>query len=139
VNTQVFADARSVRVQFEEAGAILLSLPVSELMNHLAEPHFTLIRPSIEFSFPMTPVVRPPVPPPEKIKRMQQVMSWIHLIEKDRVVVRSVVAARALIDPITDESLFSWRLIARLLGCDQRAVERWYKEGIEQILKNATL
>jgi hypothetical protein len=78
--------------------------------------------------------IRPPVPSPGQITRMDEAMAWISLIPADRYVLRRIVGARSLVHPITERHLYPWRRLACALGADHKAVQRWHRQGIELIV-----
>jgi hypothetical protein len=42
--------------------------------------------------------------------------------------------ARALVSPVTERHLFTWRRLATLLGADHKAVQRWHAQGVAMIV-----
>jgi hypothetical protein len=63
---------------------------------------------------------------------MDEALAWVGLIPADRYVLRRIVNARALVSPTTQRHLYGWSAIARLIGCDRKAVARWHAQGIAQ-------
>jgi Domain of unknown function (DUF6362) len=127
-------DANVVIYRLEEAGATLLALPGSGWSTRLRTSSFEIVRTAIESYGWTTNRIRPPVPPPTRITRMDQAMGWISLIPFDRYVLRRIVGARSLVHPITERHLFPWRRIATAIGADHKAVQRWHAQGIELIV-----
>jgi hypothetical protein len=80
--------------------------------------------------------LRPPTPSSGQITRMDEALDWIPLIPIDKYVLRRIVGARALVSPITDRNLFSWRRLAALLGADHKAIQRWHCQGIDIIVSS---
>jgi hypothetical protein len=78
--------------------------------------------------------IRPAVPSPDKIDRMDEAMAWLAIIPDESYVIRRVVGARSLIHPITDRHLFPWRRLGVALGADHKAVQRWHARGIAMIV-----
>jgi hypothetical protein len=78
--------------------------------------------------------IRPPVPSAQHIDRMDEALAWPTLIPADRYVLRRIVGARALVSPLTERHLFSWRRLGAVLGADHKAVQRWHAEGIDVIV-----
>lgn len=79
--------------------------------------------------------VRPAVPSAARITRIDEALAWIQLIKKDRsYVLRRIVGARALVHPVSDRYLFSWRRLASAVGADHKAVQRWHAQGIDLIV-----
>ncbi len=127
-------DADSVILRLEEAGATLLALPDTGWSRASRMSSFEIVRAALE-SYGWTETrIRPAVPSPEKISRMDEAMGWISLIPPDRYVLRRVVDARSLVHPITDRHLFSWRRLGIALGADHKAVQRWHAQGIDLIV-----
>ena len=65
---------------------------------------------------------------------MDEALAWITRIPADRYVLRRIVGARALVSPVTERHLFSWRRLASTLGADHKAVQRWHAQGIGLIV-----
>ncbi len=65
---------------------------------------------------------------------MDEAMGWITLIPLDRYVIRRIVGARSLVSPTTDRHLFPWRRLAKAIGADHKAVQRWHRQGIDMIV-----
>ncbi len=61
---------------------------------------------------------------------MDEALGWIALIPRERYVLRRIVGARALVSPVTERHLFSWRRLGGVLGADHKAVQRWHAQGI---------
>ena len=87
-------DADFVIYRLEEAGATLLALPGTGWTTRLRTSSLEIVRTALE-SYGWTETrIRPPVPPSEKITRMDEAMGWLPLIPVDRFVIRRVVGAR---------------------------------------------
>jgi len=126
-----------VRQRLELAGAALMALQVSRLRP--AKPHSAMpeyIQDAAEAYGYTGQVFRPATPTAEQIKHMDEALGWIALIHPERYVLRRIVGARSLINPRTQQPVYSWTKIAKMLGADRRAVRRWYDEGI-LIITNA--
>jgi hypothetical protein len=78
--------------------------------------------------------IHPPVPSAARITRMDEALGWIPLIPRDRSVLRRIVGARALINPLTDRHLYPWRRLGTMLGADHKAVQRWHAQGVDIIV-----
>jgi len=74
------------------------------LLDGSADERATLVRCMIEAggSEPEHPRIHPPVPSAAGITRMDEALGWIQLIPRDRSVLRRIVGARALVNPLTD-------------------------------------
>jgi hypothetical protein len=123
-----------VIVELEAAGATLLALPMSGYSTTLRTGGLDFVRDAIE-SYGWTDMpIRPAVPSSRAISRMDAALAWISLIPENRLVLRRIVGARALVHPITERHLFSWRRLGNLLKTDHHAVQRQHLEGIELIV-----
>ncbi|HEY7577236.1 MAG TPA: DUF6362 family protein [Acetobacteraceae bacterium] len=127
-------DADMVLCRLEEAGATLLALPGSGWSTRLRTSSLEIVRTAIESYGWRTNRIRPPIPSPTRITRMDEAMGWISLIPLDRYVLRRIVGARSLVHPITQRHLFPWRRIAAAIGADHKAVQRWHDQGIDLIV-----
>jgi hypothetical protein len=127
-------DADFVIYRLEEAGATLLALPGTGWTTKLRTSSIEIVRTALE-SYGWTGArIRPPVPPAEKITRMDEAMGWIGVIPLDRYVLRRIVGARSLVHPITERHLFPWRRLGAALGADHKAVQRWHAQAIDMIV-----
>lgn len=124
-------DAAYVVCRLEEAGASLLALPGTGWTTKLRTSSLEIVRTAIESYGWTEKQVRPPVPSAARISRMDEAFGWISLIPLDRYVLRRIVGARSLVNPITDRYLFPWRRLAAALGADHKAVQRWHGQGID--------
>ncbi len=77
---------------------------------------------------------RAPVPPAERISRMDEAWAWLRFIPQDRYVLRRIVGMRALVHPFTERHVHPWRKLGRALGADHRAVQRWHADGIDLVV-----
>ena len=127
-------DANTVIDRLEEAGATLLALPGSGWSTRLRTSSLEIVRTAIESYGWSTNRIRPPLPSPARITRMDETMGWISLIPVERYVLRRIVGARSLVHPITGRHLFPWRRIAVTIGAHHKAVQRWHAQGIESIV-----
>ncbi len=128
-------DADFVIYRLEEAGATLLALPGTGYSTRLRSSSLEIVRTALESYGWGEARIRPPVPPAEKISRMDEAMGWIPLIPLDRYVLRRVVGARSLVHPVTDRHLFPWRRLGKALGADHKAIQRWHAQGIALIVQ----
>src|SRR5690242_13822068 len=127
-------DADAVIDRLEEAGATLLALPGSGWSTRLRTSSLEIVRTAIESYGWSTNHIRPPLPSPARITEMDEAMGWISLIPVERYVLRRIVGARSLVHPVTARYLFPWRRIARAIGANHKAVQRWHAQGIELIV-----
>lgn len=77
---------------------------------------------------------RPAIPASAAISRMDEALGWIGMIPQERWVVRRIVGARCLVAPLTGRHIYTWTRVARLIGCDVRAVRSWHRQGIALIV-----
>ena len=127
-------DADYVVYRLEEAGATLLALPGTGWTTRLRTSSLEIVRTALEAYGWTEARIRPAVPSAEKITRMDEALGWIPLIPLDRYVLRRVVGARSLVNPLTDRHLYPWRRLGVALGADHKAVQRWHAQGIRMIV-----
>ena len=127
-------DADYVVYRLEEAGATLLALPGTGWTTRLRSSSLEIVRTALEAYGWTEARIRPAVPSAGKITRMDEALGWIPLIPLDRYVLRRVVGARSLVNPLTDRHLYPWRRLGVALGADHKAVQRWHAQGIRMIV-----
>ena len=120
--------------RLEEAGRTLLSLPQGGWTTRLRASRLGVVHTAAEAYGWETRRVRPAMPDTAQIDRMDEALGWLGLIPVERHVVRRIVGARALVNPMTERHLFSWRRLGGLIGADHKAVQRWHGEGIGLIV-----
>lgn len=130
-------DAETVIARLEEAGCTLLSLPGTGYSTRLRSSNLDIVRAAEAFGTE-SGRMRPPVPSPAQVTRMDEALGWITLIPKDRYVLRRIVGARSLVSPSTEKHLYSWRRLGVVLGADHKAVQRWHASGIDAIVETLT-
>ena len=126
-------DAAYVIARLEEAGAALLALPMTGHSTRMRVQSLEVVSDWLAYPDADTPI-RPGVPSARRISEMDEALAWLGLIPADRVVLRRIVGARALVHPVTERHLFPWRRLARTVGADYRAVQRWHADGIDRIV-----
>lgn len=77
--------------------------------------------------------VRPALPDAQAISRMDATFRWLSLIPQSHFVLRRIVAARALVHPLTGRHLIHWRRLGLVIRADYRAAQRWHSQGIDII------
>ena len=133
---RIAVDAETVIVRLEEAGCTLLCLPNTGPTTALRQTRHQFVADALGAYANADPArPRPPVPPALRITRMDQALAWIPLIPPDNLVLRRIVGCRCLVSPLTGRHLFSWRRLARLLGADHKAIQRWHANGIDTIVR----
>jgi len=127
-------DADYVNARLDEAGATLLALPGCGYSPRMSSGGMDVVRTAIE-AYGWTEIpIKPPVPSAHKIDEMDEALRWLGLIPNDRYVLRRIVGARMLVHPVTDRHLFTWRRIAKVLGCHHCAVQRWHRDAVDLIV-----
>ena len=118
--------------RLEHAGRTLLALPNTGPSTRLVQSGLDWVR---DAGGTPRGRLRPPIPSPADITDMDEALAWIPLIPQDRVVLRRIVGARSLVDPLNERHLYSWRRLALAVGADHKAVRRWHTQGIALILR----
>ncbi len=128
-------DAETVIYRLEEAGHTLLCLPARGHSTGLRQTRHQYVAEALE-AYAAEDTGRPqmPTPPAARITRMDQALAWIPLIPDEKLVLRRIVGCRSLVSPLTGRHLFTWRRLARLLGADHKAIQRWHATGIDIIV-----
>ncbi len=129
-------DAQLVVARLEEAGRTLLALPPGGYSTGMRLNVAALVRHMIAAGEgePVPARLHPSVPSAAVITRMDEALGWIPLIPRDRSVLRRIVGARSLVNPMTDRHLYPWRRLGVMLGADHKAVQRWHAQGVDMIV-----
>lgn len=127
-------DAETVSYRLEEAGRTLLALPNTGPSTRLVQGGLEWIRDASESYGRVPSRIRPAVPDAAHITRMDQALAWIPLIPIDKFVIRRIVGARSLVNPMTGKYLFTWRRLGTVINADHKAVQRWHAQGIGLIV-----
>ncbi len=127
-------DADIVVYRLEEAGMTLLALPNTGHTTALRQSRMEIVRTALDTCGWSAERARPSTPDARHIDRMDEALGWITLIPRERYVLRRIVGARALVSPLTERHLFSWRRLGGVLGADHKAVKRWHTEAIGLIV-----
>jgi len=134
IPTATRIDAEAVIARLEEAGSTLLALPNTGPSTRLVQSGLEWARDASESFAQPRAKLRPAVPDAARITRMDQALAWIPLIPADRYVLRRIVGARSLVNPMNGRYLYSWRRVAIAIGADHKAVQRWHAQGIDLIV-----
>ena len=128
-------DAETVVYRLEEAGHTLLCLPSRGHTTGLRQTRHQYVAEALK-AYAAEEPGRPqlPTPPAARITRMDQALAWIPLIPTEKLVLRRIVGCRSLVSPLTGRHLFTWRRLARLLGADHKAIQRWHATGVDIIV-----
>jgi hypothetical protein len=70
-------------------------------------------------------------PSATEISEMEEAFGWLNLIE--RKVLRQIVALRAMVHPITDRHLYSWRRLSVIIGADYKSIQLWHRNAVKII------
>lgn len=132
-------DSAAVIYRLEEAGTTLLRLPNTGHSTRLRTSSFEVLASALDgadlaTAKPDATRLRPLPPDSARIDRMDEAWAWLGLIPGDRYVLRRIVGARALVSPITERHVFSWRRLGTALGADHKAVQRWHAQGVALIV-----
>ncbi len=128
-------DPAFIVARLEEAGRTLLALPQRGYSPGLRMNRLDIVQEAVEAYGWSEGRIRLPVPPAQRITRMDESFAWLRLIPEDRYVLRRIVGARALVSPYTDRHLYPWRRLGTLLGADHKAVQRWHAQGVGLIVQ----
>ena len=127
-------DTTLIASRLEEAGATLLALPARGARTGFSTASWPAVHETIDAYGWSGTRLRPVLPSAQAISRMDEALGWIRLIPQENYVLRRIVGARALVNPISGRHLFSWRRLGGLLGADGRAIQRWHGKGIAMIV-----
>ena len=132
-----------VVARLEAAGRTLLALPGTGYSTGLRVSRLEIVRSALEaFGVECGPV-RAAVPSAAAISEMDEALGWISLIPVETVargrpgggnILRRIVGARALVGPVTERHIYSWRRLGGVLGADHKAVQRWHAQAIGVIV-----
>ncbi len=136
-------DAELVVARLEAAGRTLLALPGTGYSTGLRVSRLEIVRSALEAFGAECGPVRAAVPSAAQISQMDEALGWISLIPVETVargrpggghVLRRIVGARALVGPVTERHVYSWRRLGGVLGADHKAVQRWHAQAIGLIV-----
>ena len=124
-----------VCAMLEEAGATLLALPQTGYTTRLRSGGLDWVRDAGAVLAPGSgpAPLRPAIPSPAAIDRMDRAFRWISLLPDNMSVLRRVAGARALVHPMTGRYLFPWRRLGTALGADHKTVQRWHGQAMIRI------
>ena len=136
-------DAALVVARLEAAGRTLLALPSTGYSTGLRVSRLEIVQSALEAFGAECGPVRAAVPSAAQISQMDEALGWISLIPIETVargrpgggnVLRRIVGARALVGPVTERHIYSWRRLGGVLGADHKAVQRWHAQAIDLIV-----
>jgi len=126
--TQPNIDAAFVVAHLEAAGKTLLALPHTGFSPRMrTNAVFSVASDCGWFS---GSAAKCPRPMPQAIDAMDNTLMWLTYIPDSMHVLRRVVGARSLVNPLTDRHLYSWRKLGTFLDADHKTVQRWHAQGI---------
>jgi hypothetical protein len=128
-------DARYIVSRLSDAGRTLLALPAGPHNIHLLHASMEVMRMAVDAADADADRLRPRPPSAGSIDLMDDALSWISLIPRDRYVLRRIIGSRCLVSPVTGRHLYSWRRLGTLLGADHKAIKRWHDQGIDMIVR----
>jgi hypothetical protein len=120
--------------RLEAAGACILALPRDKARGHVTSAVWRQIAPTAD-AYDFTDRRLRVSVTSEQIGAMDEAFRWLALIPDDKYLLRRIVAARALVNPLTGRNLFPWRRLATLIGTDHKAIQRWHAQGIDLIVR----
>jgi hypothetical protein len=133
--TEIDIDANYVVERLEAAGRCLLAMRLSKPgPGNLRTGGLDFVREAVEAYGWQDSKVRPAIPSPAEITAMDEALAWLSLIPQDRYVLRRIVGARCLMDPMRNRHVFTWRRLAVMIGADHKAVQAWHARGIAAIV-----
>jgi hypothetical protein len=81
---------------------------------------------------------RPAIPSAAAVTSMETTMAWLGYIPQSRYVLRRLVAARLLVNPLTGRHIVHWRKLGEMLHCSHEAARNWHGQGITMIVDRLT-
>src|SRR5271167_2435504 len=124
----------TVALRLEQAGRTLLSANFGSAGPATRQTAWPAVPRRWQLNYNTTALaMRPPVPTAAEIAAMDQAFRMVALVPDDKRVLRRIVLARSLVNPLNDRHLFSWRRLARTVGADHHAVQRWHRYMIRLI------
>lgn len=127
--------APEVIARLEEAGATLLAMRLlgvapAGLRSSMPE----VLRDAIEaYGWEPEPM-RAAIPDCAAITRMDEAFGWLALVPPGKRVIRRIVAARALVHPLSGRHCFTWRRVGAVIGASYEAARVWHGQGIDIIV-----
>lgn len=126
-------DAELVIYRLEEAGSTLLALPHAGHSTRMVQGGLEWVRTAKELDA-MKARMRPARVTANAVSRMDEALSWVLLIPPDRYVLRRILHARCLVNPVSGRFVYSWRRVALAVGCDHKAAQRWHAQAVDMIV-----
>ena len=73
-------------------------------------------------------------PSAAQITQMEEAWGWLGLIES--TIDRRIVTLRAMVHPVSERHIYTWRRLGVLVGADYKSVQHWHLRGIKIIKKS---
>ena len=128
-------DPEALQTAFEDAGRILTRVPARG--TRPAEPGSSwppFVRELVEAYGYGEERARAPSASNREIEEMGEVYAWVGLLPQHRFVLRRILQLRSQIDPASDKHRYSWRHIARIVGCNAVSARRWHGDALRLVL-----
>ena len=120
--------------RFEEAGGAMLAMPSRGYSTGLRMTKLDVVHTALEAYGWEGRKMKPPAPTADMVTRMDETFGWLLFIPEKQYVLRRIVGARALVNPLTGRHVYAWRKLGEILGADHKAVKRWHGQAIKMIL-----
>lgn len=130
-------DAEVVEYRLEEAGRTLLALPSQGCLPAGFRSNWPKeVAASAEaYGYGEDQRIRPAPPEARYVTRMDEAFRWLSLLPPDRVNHRRIILLRAMVNPVNERHIWSWRKIGKAYGWSHMAVQRWHAEGLSWIVQ----
>ena len=128
-------DATALQTAFEDAGRILARMPGKGLRpadTGSSWPPF--VREVMQAYGYDEARPRSATASNREIEQMGEVYAWVGLLPHHRYVLRRILQLRSQIDPASDRHRYSWRHIARIVGCNAVSARRWHGDALRLVL-----
>jgi hypothetical protein len=124
---------RLVIARLEDAGRVLLALPMRGYTTHLRTGHPEVVHDFSEAYGWLPERPRIPIPSADRISRMEEALEWLSLIPGEHSRFRRVVGMRMLVSPLNDRYLFSWRGVGSRMRVDHKTAKHWHRRGVDLV------
>jgi len=128
--------ADQIAERLDEAACTLAALPSNGLRPADARVAWPDIVPHwVDLEWPMESDDRPPRPTSADIRRMDEALAWVSLLDRREMHLRHVVNMRLIVHPISQMHRYNWRQIGMRLGKSDNTAKRWHRQACEVIGK----
>jgi hypothetical protein len=149
--TSLPADRQELQARLEEAGAVILAIPISTMPRGFTSNMPDYVRDYSEaygYEIARLNMWRPNS---KQIERMDEAFAWVNLITGSKpncdptkpdgaATRRRVIHLRMMVkplswynDPTDPQYMFSWSKIGRLMGADRRAIHLWHSQALDMV------